>query len=176
MPSSTGLPFSPRRVACYVAAALLVLSLNEWWARHVGRESAEAERASIAAEHAALRFRQSRLRYAAAAKAARTSVGQATVARSRVRITSPNTLEVVGTPVPVLVPPPVVELIARQDTAIALQSVALLQADSALAKADAAIASKDSALTAVKKRVPRFGFRSGVLVGAATVLALAIWL
>ena len=175
MPSSTGPLWLLRSLAPYVAAAALVLIVNECWARRVGRQIAEAERASIAAEQAALRFRQSRLRYDAAAKVARTSVGQATVARARVKITSPKTLEVEGTPVPVVVPPQVVELIARQDTAVALQAVALLQADTALAKAEATIAAKDTVIRALKKRVPRFGFRTGLAVGALAVLgALAV--
>jgi hypothetical protein len=174
--SSTGLPFSPRRVGLYVLLAVLVMTLNEWWARRVGRESAEAERASVAAQQAALRFRQSRLRYDSAAKAARTSVAQATVARQRVRIVGPKTLEVEGTPVPVLVPPQVVEVIARQDTALALSAVALLQADTALARAEGTIAAQDTLIRAIRRRVPRLGFRAGFVAGVAVVLSAAVLL
>lgn len=173
MPSWTGLRCSPRRLGLYIAAAVLVLIVNEWWARHLGREGAEAERASVAAAQAALRFRQSRLRYDSAANAARSSVAQAVVARRRVTIVGPKALEVAGVAAPVIVPPQVVELIARQDTAVAHLTVALLQADTTIAKAEATIAAKDTAIRALRRRVPRLGFRAGLVAGLAVAVAAA---
>ena len=169
------------RLVCWGVAALLLIAAAMFTLQALGKSDRDrtVETAKAGLEASAARVEVVTAQAAEAREAMKPALTHAESLHARVKVESPGLLRVrdsalaEGTLVPV--PPLVTERIQADSVAISALSVALMW-DSTAAAAE--VKARDAARVTIaaleRERRPRCGWRCGMILGAASVVALGI--
>jgi hypothetical protein len=169
------------RLVCWGFAALLLIAAAMFTLHALGRSDRDStvETAKAGLEASAARVAVVTARAAEARQATRPALTRAESLHTRVKVESSGLLRVrdsaLGESTLVPVPPLVTERIQADSVAISALSVALIW-DSTAAAAE--VKARDAARVTIaaleRERRPRCGWRCGMILGAASVVALGI--
>jgi hypothetical protein len=167
-------PTLRKALAAFLLVVLAVLALHS-----LGESDSGVKPAKAALEASAARAEVFTAQAAEARKTTKPALARAESVHARVKVVAPGVLRVQdGTPTEttlVRVPPLVTDRIQADSTAISALSVALMWDSTAIAAEVKARGAADLTIKTLEREgKPRCGWRCGLLLGAASVVALGI--